>query len=80
MALAHALCRQDAQARVTYMLALFRGNPMQAAFELALASWHAQNANVSEPVARRALIRLLARTVWHGGTSQQPVPRQQHTA
>lgn len=80
MALAHALCRQDAQARVTYMLALFRGNPMHAAFELALASWRAQNADVPEPAARRALIRLLARTVWHGERSQQPALRSHRTA
>jgi hypothetical protein len=55
---------EDAQARVSYVLALMNGTPRNVAFEVALGRWRAQNTGADEATARRALVRILAQTVW----------------
>jgi hypothetical protein len=67
---------EDAQARVSYVLALMNGTPRHVAFEVALGRWRAQNTGVDEAAARRAIVRILARTVWamREGLAARPVP------
>jgi hypothetical protein len=54
----------DAQARASYVLALMNGTPRNVAFEVALGRWRAQNAAAGEADARRAVVKILAQTVW----------------
>jgi hypothetical protein len=54
----------DAQTRVSYVLALMSGTPRNVAFEVALSRWRAHNAAVDEAAARRAVVRILTKTVW----------------
>lgn len=55
---------EDAQARTSYVLALMNGTPRCVAFDVALGRWRAQNAGADEATARRAVVRIMAKTVW----------------
>jgi hypothetical protein len=54
----------DAQARTSYVLALMSGTPRRVAFDVALGRWRAQNMRADEATARRAVVRIMAQTVW----------------
>jgi hypothetical protein len=73
----------DAQARTSYVLALMNGTPRGVAFDVALGRWRAQNTRVDEATARRAVVRIMAHTVWtlREGLDRRPAqPKLQGSA